>query len=283
MSELQWTPQEYQLVDFGEGRKLERFGKMLLDRPSPAALGMRKQALSLWRDADVVLSDSDEQCAFDLQWTTRCGPLVFQLKLTPFGHVGVFPEQVDNWRWLTEETQAIADGRTLSALNLFAYTGGMTLALAASGVHVIHCDASAPAVAWARQNAAASGLDERPIRWITEDARKFVSRELRRGNHYDFVIMDPPSYGHGPSGRRWEIARDLPQLLEESLQLLNQNECSRLLVTGHSSVPSDSDIAAFIHKLSPLARLQQYRLTLEDGAMRHLDAGFCIRARWSSK
>ena len=137
------------------------------------------------------------------RWTIAHGPLQFELKRTDFGHLGLFPEQAENWDWIAERVAAA--GRPLKVLNLFAYTGGSTLAAAAAGAEVVHVDAAKNIVAWARRNAELSGLADAPIRWIAEDAMKFVKRELKRGNRYDAVILDPPSYGHGPQGEVWRL------------------------------------------------------------------------------
>ena len=145
------------------------------------------------------------------RWTITCGPWQFELKRTDFGHVGLFPEQVENWVWIGERVRAA--GRPLRVMNLFAYTGGSTLAAAAAAAETVHVDAAKNTVAWARRNAELSGLSAAPIRWIAEDALKFVKRELRRGNRYDAVILDPPSYGHGPRGEVWRLSKHLPRLL----------------------------------------------------------------------
>jgi 23S rRNA (cytosine1962-C5)-methyltransferase len=161
-------------------------------------------------------TDSQEgrwTCRRDLpeRWTIRHGRLVFELKRNVFGHLGLFPEQAENWPWIAEHA---ASTTPLRVLNLFAYTGGSTLAAAAAGAEVAHVDAARNLVAWARRNAELSGLAEAPIRWIVEDAVKFVKREVRRGNAYDAVILDPPSYGHGAHGEVWRLSQHLPRLLE---------------------------------------------------------------------
>lgn len=276
-----WQADQYQLLDFGSARKLERFGDLILDRPSPAAENERKTPGVDWSAADLVLDGGPREPSnvSTRHWQAAFGSVRFNLKVTPFGHVGVFPEQAPNWTWLAEQIVALEspEQRPLAALNLFAYTGGTTLAMAAAGAHVVHVDASEPAVTWSRQNAAASGLSEQPIRWIVEDARKFVARELRRGNRYDIIVMDPPSYGHGPTGKRWVIDEHLPGLLTDALALLRCDGRSRLLFTAHSEQPSMRDIADFILQRAPQAAITQDRLTLVDGQSRHLDAGFFVR------
>ncbi len=223
-----FDPNQYQLLDFGDGRRLERFGPLVLDRPCPAAESIRPAAPQLWSAADARFERlGAEQGRWTvrgdppLQWTIALGRMTFDLKRTDFGHVGVFPEQAANWDWIAEQVRrrppagAMYSWSTgpLKILNLFAYTGGSTLAAAAAGAAVTHVDAARIIVAWARHNAELSALAAAPIRWIAEDAVTFVAREIRRGNRYNAVILDPPSYGHGPHGEAWRLAEDLPGLL----------------------------------------------------------------------
>ena len=213
---------EYQLLDFGDGRRLERFGPVVLDRPCPAAESIRPAVARLWSSADARFERlEDEPGRWTVRgnppdcWTIGHGPTTLELKRTDFGHVGLFPEQAGNWDWIVEQAarRSSSAAGALKVLNLFAYTGGSTLAAAASGAAVTHVDAARNIVAWARHNAELSALSGAPIRWIAEDAMKFVRREIRRGNRYDAVILDPPSYGHGAHGETWQLAEDLPRLL----------------------------------------------------------------------
>jgi 23S rRNA (cytosine1962-C5)-methyltransferase len=236
------APDQYQLLDFGDGRRLERFGPLTLDRPCPAAENFARADPAAWQQADARFERSDADqgqwtCRRTLpeQWTIADGRLVLELKRTVFGHLGLFPEQADNWQWIGEqlgpsESQSPAP---LRVLNLFAYTGGSTLAAAAAGAEVVHVDAALNLIAWARRNAALSGLAAAPVRWIAEDAMKFVKRELRRGQRYDAVILDPPSYGHGTHGEVWRLTRHLPQLLELCGQLTRPRR-RFLLLTCHT-------------------------------------------------
>ncbi len=233
-----FAPHQYQLLDFGEGRKLERFAGYVLDRPAPAAAGQPKSDPALWKTAQgryTRRGDGAGRWKFAAgappDWTLRYGSLTLKLKPTPFGHVGVFAEQAANWDWIA--VQARRADRALRVLNLFAYTGGSTLAAAAAGCQVVHVDAAKNIVAWARENARLSGLDEAPIRWIHEDAARFVARELRRGNHYDALILDPPSYGHGPQGQSWKIDQQLLPLLRQCGQLTARRRAF-ILLTCHS-------------------------------------------------
>ncbi len=291
-SDCIWNPDQYSLLDFGGGRKLERFGNLVLDRPCPAALVCGRSLSSKqtstdaeyidWDRADVRLDNEGKLLAGRPPangWQCRCGPMVFKLKLTPFGHVGLFPEQIANWQWLTAHCAQYQQPavRKFSALNLFAYTGGTTMCLAAAGARVVHVDASAPAVKWARANAAASGQTELPIRWIVEDARKFVSRELRRGNHYDVVVLDPPSFGHGAGGERFTIEAHLPELLDGCLQLLAPTQ-GALLMSAHCEFPSPETIADWLRGGRHSASVEHDRLLLKTKSAKSLDAGFYIRA-----
>jgi len=281
---------QYELLDFGGGRKLERFGRAVLDRCSPAAVDSVRFEND-WSDAEVRLDDRGEVIRGHLpieDWPVRIADIQFNLKITPFGHVGVFPEQAENWQWLQSlgETFVPTTNKPPLALNLFAYTGGSTMALAKAGFEVVHVDASAPSVRWARDNAASNQLHDHPIRWIVEDARKFAARELKRDRRYHVIVLDPPSFGHGPSGGRWEIESDLYPLLESCLQLLHDK--AHLLLTAHSIKPSPADIIDWLHHtvghhtvghhtVDRRCNITSKRLTLVDRNQRHLDSGFCIR------
>ena len=232
----------YQLLDFGDGRRLEQFGSVVLDRPCPAAESIRPTAPQLWTAADARFERLEDEAGRwtvrgdpPRQWTIAHGRTTFELKRTDFGHVGVFPEQAENWDWIAEQVRRGPPAGTgpLKILNLFAYTGGSTLAAAAAGAAVTHVDAARNIVAWARLNAELSGLDVAPIRWIAEDAAKFVEREIRRGNRYDAVILDPPSYGHGTHGEVWRLAQDLPRLLAACAQLTS-GRTRFVLLTCHT-------------------------------------------------
>jgi 23S rRNA (cytosine1962-C5)-methyltransferase len=227
---------EYLLLDFGAGRKLERFGQVTVDRPAPAAESAIPQFPDLWPQATArferTSGDTGEWPMIADAWIVRHGSLVFELMGSPTGQLGLFPEQAENWDWLTERIASAA--RTLKVLNLFAYTGGSTLAAAAAGAEVVHVDAATTAIARARRNAELSGLATAPIRWIPEDVRLFVERELRRGNRYDAVVLDPPSYGHGPKGQPWKIESDLPELLHRLAQLTAPRP-EFILLTCHSA------------------------------------------------
>jgi 23S rRNA (cytosine1962-C5)-methyltransferase len=256
-----FAPDQYQLLDFGEGRKLERLGGYVVDRPSPAAEGVSRASPELWSTADARFlragrsrppdgTSPSSSCrpAFKSPvrrpgptddgrwevlreppnpWTISHGAARLRLLLTPFGHLGVFPEHAENWDWISDVA------RGAKVLNLFAYTGGATLAAAAAGAEVVHVDSAKSAVAWAARNAELSGLADAPIRWIIDDARKFVARELRRGNSYAAVILDPPSYGHGPKGQAWQVDQHLAPLLADCARLI-EGRRRFFLLTCHS-------------------------------------------------
>lgn len=271
-----WEDSQYRLLDFGDGRKLEQFGSLIVDRSCPAALEFAKQHQAEWSRANLLLDDKGR--IVDGQppkaWEVRFGRLRFDLRITAFGHVGVFPEQACNWHWLA---QTLAARPNAKALNLFGYTGGTTQALAGTGAQVVHVDAAAPSVTWARKNAQRAGMEALPIRWIVEDARKFVSREIRRGNHYDVVVMDPPSYGHGPTGKSWKIQDDVWQLLNDCLQLLSQSRFPVLLFTAHSIQPDEQPIAEAIAGHFANQSIATGRMLLGDTSGRALDAGYYVR------
>ncbi|MCA9208150.1 MAG: class I SAM-dependent methyltransferase [Planctomycetales bacterium] len=232
---------QYELLDFGEGRKLERFGSLIVDRPAPAAAGVLPRVRN-W-NADVRYRRTSGERGewngeFPETWSVRHAAVRFELKATPFGHLGLFPEQAANWDWIARQCRAAE--QPLRVLNLFAYTGGSTLAAAAAGAQVTHVDAARNVVTWARRNAALSQLEDRPIRWICEDAAKFVQREVKRGHRYDAVILDPPSYGHGPKGEVWRIHEHLPSLLEDCGRLVD-GRAAWILFTCHST---DYNVAA---------------------------------------
>lgn len=233
-----FTSDQYELLDFGEGRKLERFGPYVLDRPAAGTEVLSRQSEDgLWKQAaryvrtDADLGKWNYRFPLPSTWEITHGPTVFEVKPTQFGHVGVFPEQAENWDWIADQVERVEP--PVKVLNLFAYTGGSTLAAAQKGAEVVHIDAAENTVTWARQNAALSGLADAPIRWIAEDAERFVRRELKRGNRYDAVILDPPSYGHGPKGEVWKIDDHLAPLLS-LLAELTDGAPKFLLLTCHS-------------------------------------------------
>lgn len=206
-----WT--DYELIDCSRGEKLERWGDQILVRPDPQAIWDTPRRHRGWKKPGARYNRSStgggswEKYSVPASWRISYGKLTFNVKLMNFKHTGIFPEQAENWDFIINRISS--NTRRLNVLNLFAYTGAATLACALAGAAVCHVDAAKGMVSWARENAAASGLSERPIRWIVDDCRKFVEREIRRGNRYDAIIMDPPSYGRGPSGEIWKLEDNL--------------------------------------------------------------------------
>ena len=204
---------DYELLDCGDGEKLERWGRQILVRPDPQAIWEAPRRSSAWQNPDARYLRSNtggghwERRKLPEQWTVQYGELTFTVKPMNFKHTGLFPEQAVNWDFVMEKIRRA--GRPIQVLNLFAYTGGATVACAAAGASVCHVDAAKGMVAWAKENARSSGLADAPIRWIVDDCAKFVEREIRRGRRYDAIIMDPPSYGRGPSGEVWKLEQNL--------------------------------------------------------------------------
>ncbi len=283
-----FSSQQYQLLDFGAGRRLERFGPFVLDRPCPPAERVIQRDPPAWElaDAQFVRTGKDRgqwRCLRDFpeRWTISHGPLVFELKRTEFGHLGIFCEQASQWDWLAERIGKMP--RPVRLLNLFAYTGGSTLAAAAAGAEVVHVDAARNVIAWARRNAERSGLSDAPIRWIAEDARKFVRRECKRGRRYDAVILDPPSYGHGPRGEVWRLSKHLPKLLAMCGEL-TAGRRQFLLLTCHTPGFDPDKLKGLLH--AAVAETEPGALTaaplkIHDAAGRELPSG--VVARWDRR
>jgi 23S rRNA (cytosine1962-C5)-methyltransferase len=219
---------DYALVDAGDGRRLERFGSRLVDRPAPAATEPRRLP-DAWAGADLKFDRHGGWTGSSLDpWTIAFEGLTLELRPTEAGQVGLFPEHATAWPWLRER---VAERPGSEVLHLFAYTGATTLALARAGARVAHVDASRPAIAWARRNAELSGLAQRPIRWLVDDAEPFVAREARRGRRYQGLVLDPPAWGHG--GRRaWRLEDRLAELLDGCARLLDR--AAWVLLTAHS-------------------------------------------------
>ncbi len=217
---------DYEVIDCSGGEKLERWGGYTLLRPDPQVIWNTPKADSRWQQLNAHYHRSakggGEWEFFDLpqQWDVRYESLVFHLKPFSFKHTGLFPEQAVNWDWISDKIKNA--GRPVKVLNLFAYTGGATLAAAGAGAQVTHVDASKGMVTWAKENALASGLENAPVRWLVDDCIKFVEREIRRGRIYDAVIMDPPSYGRGPKGELWKIEDAVFPLMQACAQLFRE-------------------------------------------------------------
>ncbi|MFA4999406.1 MAG: class I SAM-dependent methyltransferase [Parcubacteria group bacterium] len=244
---------DYELIDSGGGEKLERYGNIILSRPDPQAIWPKANS-EKWRKALAVFEGSqkgrwNKKAKLPTSWLIDFGGLSFNIRLSAFKHTGVFPEQKSNWKWVEERI----DKKQISVLNLFGYTGGATLAAAKAGAKVTHLDGSKVAISWARENAKISGLEQKPIRWILDDALAFVKREARRGNKYDGIIMDPPSYGHGPKGETWQIEDDLLKLLLLCKDILSEKP-SFVLLNGYAAGYSPTGYTNILEEALPFTK-----------------------------
>jgi 23S rRNA (cytosine1962-C5)-methyltransferase len=218
---------DYELIDTGGGEKLERWGNVVLRRPDPQIIWPLKQETGQWKNADAHYHRSQSgggswnyQRKLPERWTVSYDKLSFYIEPTDFKHTGLFPEQAVNWKWMIHKVRSA--NRPIRVLNLFAYTGGATVAAAYAGAEVCHVDAAKGMVQWAKENVALSGLADKPVRFMVDDVLKFVQREKRRGNVYDGIIMDPPSYGRGPKGEIWKIEDSLFGFVEECMDVLSK-------------------------------------------------------------
>ncbi len=282
----------YQLIDFGRGRKLESLAGYLVDRPSPAAVGTIVRSPAKWKHADATYNAEQRVWEYHRPWpaglTIDCGLFGMPIRPTPYGHIGLFPEQRLNWMWLGDDGEN--DGKnfvdTNAALNLFAYTGASTIALARAGYSVAHVDAAKPNVQAARLAAETNDLSGASIRYLVDDAAKFAAREVRRQRKYQTILMDPPAYGHSPKGKAWRLERDLWPLLNDCLKLLDKDSF-RLLITGHSPEVGQQEILQFLRQnefLKPFLgssrlNIESGRSQLRDEEDRSLDAGFFVRVQ----
>ncbi len=219
---------EYELLDATDGNRLERWGKTILVRPDPQVVWKNPKQSSYWNKADAVYHRSNAGGgkwqyfrSLPQKWNIHYEDLTLVVSPTGFKHTGVFPEQAVNWSWYRKVISEA--NRPIKVLNLFGYTGGATLACAAAGASVCHVDASKGMVQWGKENAVASKLEDKPIRWIVDDCAKFVAREIRRGNRYDAIIMDPPSYGRGPGGEIWKLEEQIYDLIDLCAEVLSDN------------------------------------------------------------
>ncbi|MEO0327188.1 MAG: class I SAM-dependent methyltransferase [Pseudomonadota bacterium] len=235
---------DYALLDSGDGLKLEQYGSLRIIRPEAQAVWASQLSQKQWQDVDAIFTgDTSEEGAgrwnfpkkkLSETWQLHWDGLAFHGRFTSFRHVGVFPEQAAHWRFMEQKIQERSTGeRPFKLLNLFGYTGLASLIAARAGAHVTHVDASKKAIGWARENQALSELQERPIRWICEDAVRFCEREVRRGSYYDGILLDPPKYGRGPKGEKWHLFEDLPHLLD-LVQQLTSRESTFVVLTAYS-------------------------------------------------
>lgn len=225
---------DYKIIDTSSGDKLESWGGKILVRPDPQIIWKSVHRSDLWNKADGIYHRSSKgggeweyKKKLPESWNISYGNLTFHIRPTGFKHTGLFPEQAVNWDFMAEKISN--SGRPIKVLNLFAYTGGATLACAQAGAQVSHVDASKGMVQWARDNAVSSGLTDKPIRWLVDDCEKFVRREIRRGNLYDAIVMDPPSYGRGPGGEIWKLEDSIYDLVKVCSEVLSDNPLFFLL------------------------------------------------------
>ncbi len=288
------TSTDYELLDSGEGDKLERFGKVILSRPDPQALWKKRLGDAEWKKADGYFTRDEKKADWSLnknvpeRWQIELGGLKFWIKPTAFKHVGIFPEQVGNWSWLQDSVRH--GSGDIEVLNLFGYTGGATLACAQAGAKVVHIDGSKVAVAWARENAELSGLKDKPVRWILDDARDFVRREVKRGRKYQGIILDPPAFGHGPEGQLWKIEEDFLPLVEDCLKILDDKPLFFLIngySAGYSATAYENILLALVKKFG--GNIEKGELVIKESScgsngvnepQRLLPCG--IFARWSA-
>jgi 23S rRNA (cytosine1962-C5)-methyltransferase len=286
---------EYELVDSGNGKRLERFGKYLLSRPDPQCIWKPRLIDSIWEGSDAKFIESMNKAergrwikSSDMpeKWLMKFMDLKIWVKLSPFKHTGVFPEQSEHWIWIAEKINNYHlknkdTNKKLNILNLFAYTGMTSLVCAKEGASVTHVDASRPTIGWARENQMVSQLESKPMRWILDDAMKFVGREIKRGVKYDGIIMDPPIYGHGPEGERWDFYESMPQLLELCRQVLSVQPVF-ILINAYAISASFIMLENLLKDFNLPGNIESGELVLkEKDSDRLLSTG--IFARWSKE
>ena len=284
MIEITKPQKDYELLDSGDGLKLERYGKFVLSRPDPQVLWKKKLSEDVWQNADAIFQKGEVskwkiKKEVPEKWEIEIGELNFEIYLSKFKHVGIFPEQLSNWLWMADLIKKA--GRPVKVLNLFGYTGGASIACLKAGAEVVHVDASKTSIEHARMNAEITGLKEKPIRWILDDAYDFVKREIRRGNKYDGIIMDPPAFGRGPKGEIWKIEDNFLPLVDDAKKILSDNPLF-FLINGYASGYSP---IAYEENLSDLKKIggtvTSGELTIEEkDSGRLLPAG--IFARWNN-
>ena len=268
----------YELIDSGDGRRLERFGKYILDRPNPEVLWKKTLPETEWQKANAFFKDRWDNKNVPEKWQMEHEGIKFWAKLAPFKHTGVFPEQISQWEYIFEK---VKDKRQeVKVLNLFAYTGIASLFAAKAGAKVTHVDASKPAITWANENRDLNSMQDAPIRWIVDDVIKFTEREDIRRVKYDAIIMDPPVYGHAPNGQPWDFNKDFPKLLENCKRILSDKPLFILVnayAVSSSSITLANTLQGYFGSLG--GSIENGELTLkETSAGRLLSTG--IWAKW---
>lgn len=284
------TQTDYELLDTGNEEKLERYGQFILRRPDPQALWKKRLSEKEWDKAQAFFSRDKKIGEWKVKsnlperWLIEFNGLKLYIRPTAFKHTGLFPEQLLNWEWIREQIrqQITKNKKSVSVLNLFGYTGGASLAGAQAGAEVCHVDGSKVALSWARDNATASGLADKPIRWILDDARDFVRREIKRGRRYDGIIMDPPAFGHGPNKELWKIEADLLPLLDMCREALSDDPLFFLIngyASGYSSIAYENNLQSLLSEQTGEIEIGELTIA-ESNSERLLPCG--IFARWSA-
>lgn len=275
----------YSLLDSGNDEKLEQYGEFVFRRPDPQALWTKHLDDKNWNRANAVFARDGKKGDWNLKpglperWPIVFSGLQFWIRPTSFKHTGLFPEQSTNWDWMREKIKAAK--RPVSVLNLFGYTGGASLACAQAGAEVCHVDGSKVAIQWGKDNALLSGLEDKPIRWILDDARAFVKREIKRGNKYDGIILDPPAFGHGPNKELWKIEEHLVELLQMCREIMTDEPLFFLIngyASGYSAIAYENNLRELFSASGGSFEMGELTIAEKDSG-RLLPCG--IFARWS--
>jgi 23S rRNA (cytosine1962-C5)-methyltransferase len=278
---------EYELLDSGDGYKLERYGSYVISRPDPESLWHKLLTKDVWDKAELKFIRNGEHTKWIIKentqksWDISFHNLIFTIKPTSFKHIGLFPEHIINWQWMEDIIKKNKQRPAINILNLFAYTGGATLSCARAGAEVCHVDGSKTAVAWARKNVELSGLKNAPIRWIVDDVIVFIKREIKRGRKYDAVIMDPPSFGHGPKDELWKIEENFLELMDLCKQILSKDPLFMLIngyTAGYSPIAYENNLKDIMKEYSGIIESGELAIK-ESKSDRLLPCG--IFARWS--
>ncbi len=298
----------YKLLDSGEGEKLEAIGDFVLRRPDPEALWQKSEPAEVWNDSDLAFERVDSKTGIwrkkiglgkidnkvtgnvPLLWHIEHGGLVFVIKPTSFKHIGVFPEQISNWEFITEAIQNRKSKgeeivqENIKVINLFGYTGGATLIAVKAGAEVTHVDASKPVVDWAKENAEHNNLSDKTIRWLVDDALSFVKREVKRGNKYDAIVMDPPAFGRGPDGEVWKIEDNFAELFNGCVQLLSDDPLFFIIsgyASGYSAIAFGNCLKAVEEKFG--GKIETLELTIVESSKRGAILPAGVTARWRAE
>lgn len=280
-------PWDFELLDTGNGFRLEKWGEAILMRPDPQAIWQPNLPQDEWHKAWAIYrsGQDEERGKWEIKkplpdsWNLQFHDILLSLKLSPFKHTGVFAEQAAQWQFMMEKLKD-SKIKQLKILNLFAYTGAATMVLAKAGCFVTHVDASKPAITWANENAELNNLPKNSVRWILDDAVKFVQRELKRGQTYDGIVLDPPAFGHSPSGKTWKFSRDVPKLLSDCSNLLSEN-AKFLLINAYATNFSALAINNLLEDIlnSRAGKIESGELCLKQKSGRMISTG--IFSRWS--